>query len=88
VRVEVSDTGSGIGPAHLPHLFDRLYRVDPARRGGAGLGLSIVKSIVALHGGSISLVSEVGAGTRVTLRFPIGAGERPLGPELRALGGA
>ena len=48
----------------------------------------LVKSIVALHGGSVSLVSEVGAGTRVTLRFPIGAGERPLGPELRALGGA
>ena len=88
VRVEVADTGTGIGPAHLPYLFDRLYRVDPARRGGAGLGLSIVKSIVALHGGSVSLVSEVGAGTRVTLRFPIVARERPVGPDVKAVTGA
>jgi len=81
VRVEVADTGCGIDPAHVPHLFDRLYRVDPARRGGTGLGLSIVKGIVALHGGSVSISSEVGAGTRVTLRFPSVSSERPAGPE-------
>ena len=47
-----------------------------------------MKSIVALHGGSVSLVSEVSAGTRVTLRFPIVARERPVGPDLTAVTGA
>jgi two-component system heavy metal sensor histidine kinase CusS len=84
VRIEISDDGCGIDPVHIPHLFDRLYRVDPARRGGSGLGLSIVKGIVALHGGSVALASEVGAGTRVTLRFPSAAGGVPLGPDATA----
>jgi two-component system heavy metal sensor histidine kinase CusS len=71
VRVEVADSGCGIAAAHLPHLFDRFYRVDSARSsGGVGLGLAIVKSIADLHGGSVSLASEVGRGTRVTLLFP------------------
>jgi two-component system heavy metal sensor histidine kinase CusS len=74
VRVEVSDTGRGIAAAHLPHLFERLYRVDGARGGGAGLGLSIVQSIASLHGGSVSLASEVGVGTRVGLWFPATGG--------------
>jgi signal transduction histidine kinase len=84
VRIEISYVGCGIDPVHIPHLFDRLYRVDPARRGGSGLGLSIVKGIVALHGGSVALASEVGAGTRVTLRFPSAAGGVPLGPDATA----
>jgi two-component system heavy metal sensor histidine kinase CusS len=72
VRVEVADTGCGIAAAHLPHVFDRFYRADSARSssGGVGLGLAIVKSIADVHGGSVSLASEVGRGTRVTLRFP------------------
>lgn len=73
VRVEVSDTGCGIPKAHLPHVFDRFYRVDAARStasGGVGLGLAIVKSIASLHGGSATIQSEVGKGTRVTLAFP------------------
>jgi two-component system heavy metal sensor histidine kinase CusS len=70
VRIEVADTGRGIAAAHLPHLFERLYRVDAARGGGAGLGLSIVKGIASLHGGSVSLASQEGAGTRVELWFP------------------
>ena len=73
VRVEVSDTGCGIPAAHLPHLFDRFYRVDRARStasGGVGLGLAIVESIAALHGGSVEIASEVGCGTHVTLIFP------------------
>jgi two-component system heavy metal sensor histidine kinase CusS len=73
VRVEVADTGGGIPAEHLAHVFDRFYRVDPARPTGAGrvgLGLAIVKSIAALHGGSAAIVSEVGRGTRVTLVFP------------------
>lgn len=70
---EVADTGSGIDPQHLPRLFDRLYRVDPARSsdsGGIGLGLAIVQSIMGLHGGSVSVSSTVGHGSRFTLVFP------------------
>lgn len=74
--VRVIDHGVGIGAEHLPHLFDRFYRVDPARsRGdgqGTGLGLSIVKTIVDLHGGSVDIQSARSEGTRVTLRFPHG----------------
>ncbi len=88
VRVEVADTGRGIDPAHIPHVFDRLYRADPARRGGAGLGLSIVKSIVTLHAGTVSLASEAGAGTRVTLRFPNVPGGRSTGSAPPALAAA
>jgi two-component system heavy metal sensor histidine kinase CusS len=71
--VTVSDTGSGIPPEHLAHVFDRFYRVDPARaknRGSAGLGLAIVKSIASLHGGSVRIASKPGRGTQVTLVFP------------------
>lgn len=72
--VRVVDHGTGIDAEHLPHLFDRFYRVDPARsRGngqGTGLGLSIVKTIVDLHGGGVDIHSTRGEGTRVILRFP------------------
>ena len=69
--VAVHDTGCGIAPEHLPHLFDRFYRVDPARNsGGSGLGLALVKSIVGLHHGSAKIESKVGAGTTVTMIFP------------------
>ena len=70
VRVEVVDTGCGIGKAHLPRVCDRLYRVDGARTsvsGGVGLGLAIVKSIAELHGGTVEVSSEEGRGTRVAL---------------------
>ncbi len=72
--VRVVDHGAGIDAVHLPHLFDRFYRADPARtRGhgqGTGLGLSIVKTIVDLHGGTVAIRSARGEGTQVTLRFP------------------
>lgn len=72
--VRVVDRGVGIDAVHLPHLFDRFYRVDPARtRGngqGTGLGLSIVKTIVDLHGGTADIRSMHGEGTQVTLQFP------------------
>ncbi|HXX95183.1 MAG TPA: heavy metal sensor histidine kinase, partial [Planctomycetota bacterium] len=77
VQVEVTDTGCGIPAEHLPHVFDRLYRVDRSRTaatGGAGLGLAIVKSIAELHGGTAAISSETGKGTRVTLVFPGAAG--------------
>lgn len=73
LEVVVSDTGGGIAPEHLPHVFDRLYRADPARSNhpnGAGLGLAIVKSIMTLHGGSVEVWSELGKGARFTLTFP------------------
>jgi two-component system heavy metal sensor histidine kinase CusS len=73
ILVEVSDTGGGIPPQHLPHVWDRFYRADAARSGDAGrvgLGLALVKSITALHGGTVTLHSEVGRGTRVDLRLP------------------
>ncbi len=73
VRVDVADTGQGIPPEHMPHVFERFYRVDAVRSratGGAGLGLSIVRTAVSMHGGDVSLSSEPGRGTRVTLIFP------------------
>jgi two-component system heavy metal sensor histidine kinase CusS len=73
VEVTVQDNGCGIGPEHLPRIFDRFYRADPARSSDSasnGLGLAIVKSIMDLHGGSASAESELGVGTKVTLSFP------------------
>ncbi len=74
VRVEVCDTGSGIGAEDLPHIFERFYRADKARTSSAGrvgLGLAIVKGIVEWHGGTVEATSKLGAGTTVTLRFPL-----------------
>jgi len=74
VRLDVADTGCGIPAEHLPRVFDRLYRVDSSRTastGGAGLGLSIVKTIAELHGGRASIESREGEGTRVTLLLPL-----------------
>jgi len=74
VRIEVSDTGEGIPPEALPKVFDRFYRVDASRSqqsGGTGLGLSIVQSIILLHGGDVEIASQLGLGTRVTLRIPV-----------------
>jgi two-component system heavy metal sensor histidine kinase CusS len=70
-EVAVSDNGCGIGPEHLPRVFDRFYRAESSRGAdGAGLGLALVKSIVDLHGGSARIQSEVGRGTTVVLTFP------------------
>jgi two-component system heavy metal sensor histidine kinase CusS len=71
VEISVSDSGSGIAPEHLRRVFDRFYRADPSRSSaGTGLGLSLVKSIADLHGGSVSIESQFGRGTTVTLTFP------------------
>lgn len=73
ITLEISDTGKGVSEEHLPHLFERFYRVDPSRSkdsGGAGLGLAIVKSIAVLQGGSVSMQSKLGLGTTVSLQFP------------------
>ena len=73
VVIRIYDTGEGIAPEHLPHLFDRFYRVDEARAQpaeGTGLGLAIVKSIMDLHGGRVRIESTPGEGTLITLCFP------------------
>ena len=74
VAVAVEDTGHGIEPEHLPHLFERFYRTDWARAkdaGGTGLGLPIVKEIAEAHGGTISVTSQVDKGSVFTLRVPV-----------------
>lgn len=71
--LEISDRGIGIPEADLPHIFERFYTVNKARSrklGGAGLGLSIVKTIVEKHKGTISAVSELGNGTTFAILFP------------------
>jgi two-component system, OmpR family, sensor kinase len=73
IVLTVSDTGSGIAAEHLPYVFDRFYKVDPARAGqaaGSGLGLSIVKAIVERHGGTVTASSRAGGGTTFRLKFP------------------
>ncbi|MCX5760642.1 MAG: ATP-binding protein, partial [Gemmatimonadetes bacterium] len=70
--VSVHDTGRGIDPVHLPHVFDRFYRVneDDLDAAGSGLGLAIVRSVMHLHGGEAHVTSVSGAGTQFTLEFP------------------
>jgi len=74
VAVTVQDTGEGIPPEALPHIFDRFYRVDKSRTratGGSGLGLTIVKRMVEAHGGRIEARSEPGRGSAFTFTLPV-----------------
>jgi signal transduction histidine kinase len=70
--VTVSDTGAGIAPEHLPHVFDRFYRVDESRSStdGMGLGLAIVRSIAHAHGGTVAVDSTVGTGSTFVVQLP------------------
>jgi signal transduction histidine kinase len=74
--VEVADTGAGIPPEDLPHVFDRFYRADPSRSratGGSGLGLAIARQLVRAHGGEISVRSARGQGTIFSFWLPLSA---------------
>lgn len=76
VVLTVRDTGIGIAPGDLPHVFDRFWRADPARsrageRAGTGLGLAICKWIAEAHGGGIAVQSRPGRGTAFTVTFPV-----------------
>ncbi|MBW2503618.1 MAG: heavy metal sensor histidine kinase [Deltaproteobacteria bacterium] len=86
--IKISDTGIGIAEQHLPHIFDRFYRVDKARNrmdGGTGLGLAIVKWIVEAHGGNIQVTSTPNLGSTFTVRLPIEgpADKTPKSTQLR-----
>lgn len=69
LALTVRDTGSGILPEHLPHIFDRFYKSDESP--GSGLGLAIAKSLMTAHGGDITAQSEAGAGTMLRLTLPL-----------------
>ncbi|MET0399061.1 MAG: ATP-binding protein [Longimicrobiaceae bacterium] len=76
VELKVRDTGAGIPEQELPHVFDRFHRVKGAlsrTHEGTGIGLALVKELVALHGGAITLESAPGAGTTATVRVPTGS---------------
>ena len=76
--LEVQDTGIGIAPEAIPHVFERFYRVDKARSretGGTGLGLAIAEKIVHLHGGEITVQSELGRGSTFSVRIPLAGKE-------------
>ena len=73
VNLTVTDTGIGIEPTALDHVFDRFWRADKVRsrvEGGAGLGLALASQIVQRHAGSISVISELGRGTTFTVSLP------------------
>ncbi|MGI5208119.1 ATP-binding protein [Spirillospora sp. CA-108201] len=73
VLIEVADTGPGIPPEHLPHVFDRFWRAEKSRSrqtGGSGLGLAIVRQLAEAHGGSAAVRSEPGQGATFVLRLP------------------
>jgi phosphoserine phosphatase RsbU/P len=70
VRFSVSDSGMGIAPEHLPHIFDRFWKMKSGNPGGTGLGLAIARGIVEAHGGSIEARSRQGQGTTLTFTLP------------------
>lgn len=75
-RIVVRDTGPGIAPEHLPHIFERFYKADASRAGttvpsGSGLGLSIVRAIVRQHGGDVTAANAADGGAEFTMRLPL-----------------
>ena len=80
VELSVRDTGTGIAPAALPHIFERFYRVENSQartNEGSGIGLAFVQELVKLHGGSIRVESTLGAGSTFTVTIPLGSSHLP-----------
>jgi signal transduction histidine kinase len=76
-QVDISDTGMGIPPEHLPHIFERFYRAHHVHAGvdvGVGLGLSIAKTIAEIHHGTIEVESEVNKGSTFHVILPLSDG--------------
>ena len=73
VAVTVRDSGRGIDPAALPHIFERFFRVDRSEHHGAGLGLSLVHAVVTAHGGRVDVDSRPGQGSAFTISLPVAA---------------
>ncbi len=89
--VTVEDTGIGVAAQEMPRLFERFHRIEKARsrsNEGSGIGLALVKELVALHGGEISATSTEGRGTRFTVRMPFGSAHLPAGSVLAKPGSA
>src|SRR6185436_4193292 len=80
VELRVRDTGCGIAPDELPHVFERFHRIRDARartHEGTGIGLALVQELARLHGGTVSAESVVGAGTTISVRVPTGSAHLP-----------
>lgn len=89
LRIWIQDTGTGISPEDLPHIFERFYRADRSRTtttGGSGLGLAIVKAIITAHRGHVWAESVVGKGTRITFTLPLVSTPQARTDQLRILG--
>jgi signal transduction histidine kinase len=86
VTVSVTDTGVGIPPEDLPRIFERFYRVDKSRTAGHGygIGLAITSEIIRAHGGSITVESVVGLGTKFTVKLPVSRSGDTTLPRRRA----
>jgi two-component system sensor histidine kinase SenX3 len=81
VEIAVTDRGIGIAEDEQQRVFERFYRVDPARSrgtGGTGLGLAIVRHVALNHGGEVTVRSQEGVGTTFALRLPFGSVEHPV----------
>jgi signal transduction histidine kinase len=81
VCITVADEGEGIAEEHLPRLFDRFYRAEASRaakggHSGAGLGLALVKTIMEIHGGTVTVESGAGKGAVFRLEFPVAVNVR------------
>jgi signal transduction histidine kinase len=90
VRLTVSDTGCGIAPKHLPHIFERFYRIQhncSRTRQGSGIGLALVEKLVHLHGGRISVKSTVNRGTSFIVEIPFGPAHLPTDKIVAAYAG-
>ncbi|MCX7782062.1 MAG: ATP-binding protein [Meiothermus sp.] len=78
--LEVCDTGPGVAPEHLPHLFERFYRAEPSRAresGGTGLGLAIVKALIEAHGGRVAADNRPEGGARFWIHLPLSSPSEP-----------